>query len=127
VGAAAGLHTINITNPDGQVTSRTNLNVLPPSAAPADIGGRITTSTGQGIGRVSITISSSDGTYIMTTLTNAFGYYRFENAPTGISYTITPVGKQYTFDPPVMVYNHQDEATGLNFVGNAISNKRGGQ
>lgn len=127
VGAAVGLHTINITNPDGQVTSRANLNVQVASAAPADIGGRVSNSSGNGIGRVTITLVSSDGTVRRTAITNAFGYYRFVDVPTGMTYFITPTTKQYHFDPPNMVYNHQDEASGLNFVGNAAGNRKGGR
>lgn len=127
VGAALGLHTINITNPDGQVTSRTNLNVMAASAAPADIGGRVSNSSGQGIGRVTISLVSSDGTVRMTAITNAFGYYRFVNVPTGRSYILTPSTKGYHFSPPNLIYNHEDEATGLDFIGNATANRKGGR
>lgn len=126
VGAPVGLRTINITNPDGQITSRMNLNIQAATAAPADIGGRIANASGQGVGRVTVSLVSSDGLIRRMAITNGFGYYRFGNVPTGQSYTITPTTKGYHFSPASLLYNHQDEATGINFVANAAANKRGG-
>jgi hypothetical protein len=124
IGAPTGLRTITITNPDGQITSRMNLNVQVASAAPADIAGRIATSSGRGIGRVSVALVSSDGTITRTAITNAFGYYSFSDVPTGMTYTITPSSKQYSFTPPNMIYNHLDEAAGLNFVAEGTMNRK---
>jgi hypothetical protein len=127
IGAPTGLRTITITNPDGQTTSRMNLNVQVASAAPADIGGRIATASGQGIGRVLVSLVSSDGTVRQTAITNNFGYYRFTDIPTGLSYIITPTSKQHTFTPSNMIYNHADEATGLDFLGNMSVNRKSGR
>lgn len=90
---------------------------LAPSAAPANIGGRVADSRGMGIPNVVVRVTSSDGTVNLTARTSAFGYYSLENVPTGQSYVISASHKRYTFDPPSIVYQHQDEASNLNFTG----------
>jgi hypothetical protein len=86
-----------------------------PTAAPADIDGRITDQIGRGIGRTIVLIRSSDGSFQASALTNSFGYYHLSNVPTGHSYIVTPRNKKYTFDPPSIIYNHLDQVSGLNF------------
>jgi hypothetical protein len=118
VGASAGgPQNVTITNPDGQSAMGTGLiNVLLPTAAPASVGGRITDAFGNGIGRVSLQIVSPTGTFTATTSTNVFGYFEFENVPTGLTYIITPRSKLFSFSPERLVYSHLDEVTNLSFL-----------
>lgn len=117
VGAnVGGPQDITITNPDGQSKTTTGLiNVLLPTAAPANIGGRITDDYGNGIAFVNIQIVSPNGTFSASTITNSFGYFQFDNVPTGVTYIITPRSKKYSFDPENLVYSHLDQVTDLGF------------
>jgi hypothetical protein len=116
VGATTGSAlNITITNPDGQSATGTGLiTVLAPTAAPANIGGRITDAFGNGIRRVTLEITGGNG-FTATTSTNVFGYFEFENVPTGMTYIITPRSKQYSFTPERLIYTHLDQATNLAF------------
>ena len=68
-----------------------------PSAAPANISGRVTTSDGAPVAGVTIRLSSSQST---ETITGIDGSYRFDNVETNGFYTITPSLANYTFSPP---------------------------
>lgn len=96
----------------------------PPTAAPADIGGRIVDASNTGIGHVVVHLAGQDGTVRLTAITNPFGYYRFTALPTGQAYMITPAHKRYSFEPATRIYNHMDEATEVNFTGTG-ERKRG--
>ena len=115
IGAAAGVRTLTVTNPDGQQQTG-SLTVLAPTAAPADLTGRILTSAGRGISSVSVTAMGPDGS-VRRAYTNGFGYYRFEDLPTGVSYVIVPSAKRYIFSPESVVHNHMEQFGALNFSG----------
>jgi hypothetical protein len=103
-------------NPDGQSRTGTGLiNILLPTAAPATVGGRVTDEFGRGVGMVSVQISSLNGAFSSSVMTNAFGYFQFDGVPTGVTYIITPRNKKYSFSPDHMVYTHLDQVTDLGF------------
>lgn len=114
IGATAGPRTLTITNPDGQQSTGT-LTVLAPTAAPANLGGRITDANGRGIGGVRLVLTRPDGSVVQEVTSTPFGYYTFDMISTGQSYIITPSHKRYTFTPPNRVYNHVEEFMGLDF------------
>jgi hypothetical protein len=118
VGATVGgPQDVTITNPDGQsVTAIGLINVILPTAAPANISGRIVDGSGVGVRRASLQITNGAGTYMATTSTDSFGYYTFENVPTGVTYIITPRLKGAIFAPDHIVYSHLDEATNMYFT-----------
>jgi hypothetical protein len=119
VGAnVGGPQDVTITNPDGQsLTGAGLINVLLPTAAPASISGRVVDSSGVGIRRVSLQIINGAGTFTASASTDSFGYYVFENVPTGATYIITARQKGVTFAPEHIVYSHLDEVTNMNFTG----------
>jgi hypothetical protein len=114
IGSTAGAKTLTITNPDGQTTS-TVINIVAPTPAPADMGGRIVDSSGRGVGGVKVIVADANGTATFTTFTNPFGYYRLQSVPTGQNYLITPSHKRFTFTPENRFLNHLDEVSGLDF------------
>lgn len=89
---------------------------LAPTAANVSVGGRVMTSTGQGLPGVVVRIGSVNGE-LARTMTAAFGYYRFENVPAGESYIVQVSSKWYSFAEPVRVVNVVDEVSNLDFVG----------
>ena len=86
-------------------------------AANAQIGGRITDASGLGIGNVRVRLTSMDGMTTLNAITNPFGYFNFPQVMTGMTYTITPLRKGYTFSPTSIVRNHTGDATDLSFIG----------
>ena len=71
-------------------------------AANIAVGGRITTADGDGISRAPVTLTDINGT-TRATLTNAFGYYEFDNVEAGQTYFVSATHKPYQFDPPTCV------------------------
>ena len=98
VGAALGSYTVTVTNPDGQALTSVAplLTVVGPTAAPATISGRITTSDDAPLGGVTMNLS---GARAAKTITDASGNYRFASADTDNFYTVTPSLVGYDFSP----------------------------
>jgi hypothetical protein len=90
---------------------------LAPTAANAVVGGRILTSSGQGIRNVQVTIQFPTGE-ARTTVSTAFGYYRFADIPTGGIYVISVTAKKYTFSQSAQIRSVQDDLQDVDFVAN---------
>jgi hypothetical protein len=69
---------------------------LTPTAATATINGRAADSNGQGIPRVRISLTDSNGN-IRYAVTNSFGYYRFEELEIGQTYVLQAASKRFQF------------------------------
>ena len=66
-----------------------------PTAAPADVSGRVFTSKNRrGAARVIVSLQNAETGERFITLTNQFGYFRFDGVPTGFSYILTVSGKR---------------------------------
>lgn len=87
-----------------------------PTAAAANIGGRIITEKGRGISRVQVTLTDSSGNTRMT-FSNAFGFYRFNEVSVGETYVLTVKAKQYNFSQPSQVLNINEDTFNINFTG----------
>ena len=72
-----------------------------PTAAPADIGGRVLTATGRGVSNAQVNLIAPDGSSRFVR-TNAFGYYIFTDVPTAQSYIVTAQSKNYRFATQVL-------------------------
>jgi hypothetical protein len=83
------------------------------TAAQVSLTGRVLDRRGRGIGKVTLSLVSPDGN-IRTVSTNSFGYYRFDEANAGLTYTLTATSRRYTFAP--MVIGPVDDLDGLDFV-----------
>lgn len=88
------------------------------TAAPATISGRVADSNGRAISRTRVILQGGNLTELRTALTNAFGYYQFDNVETGESYTLRVETKRYRFENPTIFVNLGEDATGLDFIAN---------
>jgi hypothetical protein len=88
----------------------------PPTAASADLAGRITDTNGVGIEGVTVSLVDTGNGETSTVTTNNKGFYAFGAVPVGRSYVITPSSKRYDFEPSSRVVSHMDEATQVNFT-----------
>lgn len=63
----------------------------------ATVSGRVITVDGRGISRALVTITDPQGAS-QVVLTNTFGNFRFENLPTGATYTLSVESRRYQFE-----------------------------
>lgn len=96
-------------------------SVAPPSSAGAVIEGRVLTSKGQGISRVSVELTGGDLSNPIRVFTDPAGAYRFENISIGHAYIITVNSKKFSFASPSRVVTLQDNLTEFNFVADRSS------
>jgi YVTN family beta-propeller protein len=111
--------TVQMSNTLGTVGAINGIGYLAdPSASNAEIGGRITDVNGNGVGRVVVHLTSMDGMTNLIAITSSFGYYNFPGVSTGVTYTLTPSRKAYSFTPPSITFTHTSDATNQNFMAN---------
>lgn len=88
-------------------------NAAPPTAASVSIGGQVLNSSGNTVGKARVILTAPNGETRFV-LTNPFGYYRFDDVPSGGTYILSVASKQYQFAPQVV--NVSEELTELNFI-----------
>jgi hypothetical protein len=90
------------------------VNVMGPGAASANasVSGRVATSNGMGVSNATVTLSNG-GNINMKFITGSFGYFSFDNVPTG-NYTVSVRSNRYIFTPQNIQIN--GNVTGLNFI-----------
>jgi hypothetical protein len=86
---------------------------LAPTAANVSVSGRVFSALGSGISRAAVSVTDSQGN-TRTTLTNPFGYYRFDDVASGQTYAFSVRAKGYTFQPQIVTV--ADELTDLDFI-----------
>ena len=89
------------------------VNVIGPTAASVNLGGKVLTAEGRGLRGAQVRLTEADGT-TKTVVTSAFGYYRFADVRAGQSVTIQISSKKYGFQPQVV--NVSGDQSDLNFV-----------
>lgn len=82
-----------------------------------DVGGRVTSTNGQGISHATIYLTNENNERRQA-LTNAFGYYLFSGVPSNETYTVGVSAKRYRFQPPTMSVTVMNSITDLDFTGN---------
>ena len=73
-----------------------NVNVTPPLAASVSVGGRVTNENGRAVAKARVRLTDSNGE-VRTAVTNAFGYYRFDEVAAGEIYVLDVLSKLYAF------------------------------
>jgi subtilisin-like proprotein convertase family protein len=113
----------SLTKPNpAAITSFNQPCTLPVTAATVAVAGHALTSPGRGISNVLITMIDGAGN-VRTTMTGAFGYYRFEDVAAGETYIISARAKRFTFVQPSLLLNVQDETNDVNFIGEGNSKR----
>lgn len=83
-----------------------------PTAAPADISGRVMSHDGRSVSGAIVTLVDEFGLQ-RTAATNSFGYYRLTGINVGTTYVVAVASKRYQFEPQVVTL--MDSIAGLNF------------
>lgn len=84
-----------------------------PTAAAVSVSGRVMTADGTGIPKATVTMSDSSGT-TRTVLTNAFGYYRFDDLTAGHTYFLNAASKRYRFATRILTVS--EDLAEVNFT-----------
>lgn len=93
-----------------------NNTSMAPTAANVSVSGRLSTSDGRGIRSAVIYLANASTGEIRSARSSAFGYYRFEDIPVGVTYIIRVTTKRFQFVPDTQVIALLDELTELNFT-----------
>lgn len=88
---------------------------LVPSAAPVTVEGQLFTAAGSGIRNARVTLTERDGS-VHAAITGSFGYFKFENIPSGQSVIITVEAKRFTFSPSTRVISLNDSVADVWFT-----------
>lgn len=86
---------------------------LAPTAANAQVSGRVVDADGRGVSGASVSMLNQEG-QVVWAMTNPFGYYRFTNVPTGQNYLVSARHKRYEFQPRTVSVN--DDLTDIDFI-----------
>ncbi len=89
---------------------------LNPSAGGSNVGGRVTRADGMGLGNVSVVLQNPLTGERRTALSSPFGYYYFEDVPTGESYVVSVASRNYSFLVSSRVITLFDSVSGIDFV-----------
>lgn len=93
-----------------------NIGCFAPTAAEANVAGRVLTPAGNPVGRATVSMTDASG-IVVTTRTNSFGYYRFEGLPVGYTYTLSADAKGIRFTPQLISLT--DNVTDLDIYGSS--------
>ncbi|MEQ1764756.1 MAG: LamG-like jellyroll fold domain-containing protein [Pyrinomonadaceae bacterium] len=85
-----------------------------PTAASANISGRVTDAGGRGVSRAFVTAVSTAGQTFQG-LTNTFGYYRLADLPAGEGYVVTVSARRNQFDNATQFVDLSTDVTDLDF------------
>ncbi len=114
----AGMRTLTATyagnaNYNGSVSAGEPHTVLPITAAPVELSGRVMSGTGRGISGAQVTIRDAAGNSRLAR-TGAFGYFRFAEMRAGETYIIAVKAKRYRFAEQAISLT--GDLTGLIFI-----------
>jgi hypothetical protein len=88
---------------------------IAPSAAEVSIGGRISNESGNAIARVRVSLIKQNGE-ILSAMTNAFGYYKFEGIEVGQIYVLQATNRKLQFQNNPRVLQVMEDLSEENFI-----------
>lgn len=103
------------TRPSSGACEKGSVELSAPSG-PADISGRVLTTGGQGIRNVTVTLSGGGLASPISVQTGAFGNFRFDDIPSGQTYTLTINAKRYVFTPSSRTFTLTGDRTNEDFI-----------
>jgi hypothetical protein len=110
-----GTHTVSATG-ISSFSRWTAAELITPTAASADISGRILTADGRPIANVRVLISGPTLPESRSSYTSQFGYYNFEDLPVGASYVVTVKARRFHFTDPSRVITLDNDLVGFDFL-----------
>lgn len=89
-----------------------------PTAAGVNITGRVARADGYGLSKVTVVLSGGNLAEPIYTVTDRFGFYRFETIASGQTYIVAVSSRRFRFSDPVRVINLDDNLAELDFTAN---------
>jgi len=86
-----------------------------PTAAPANVSGRVVNSAGRGISGINMILTNLETGESRIARTNTFGYFMIDGVDTGVFYSLTASAKRYTFAEPTRFFTLNEDTFDLNF------------
>ncbi len=99
---------------DGLAIDDFSIDFLSASSAPVEVSGRVTNGK-RGLGRVIVAIADMNG-ITRYSITNPFGYYRFDGVASGQQYIVSVSSKSHQFADAVRVIDVGEEMSGIDFT-----------
>lgn len=91
------------------------INFFGATAANVSLSGRVTTANETGISKAIVSVTASNGV-TFTALTNAFGYYRFDEILAGETYIVSVKHKYYPFRQSSRLLTALEDMENVNFT-----------
>ena len=88
-----------------------------PTAGDAIVSGQVIDDRGRAIKNLRVVLQNAEGGDPVNALTNAFGYYVFQDVPVGGFYTLSIQSKRYNFENNPFAFTLGEDFTGMTFVG----------
>jgi hypothetical protein len=107
--------TVNITLNYGDVVTCTFFNSVT-TAANVSVSGRVMDAFGSPISRATVQIQNLSNGEIRSISTGSFGYYFFDELPSGDNYLVTVSHKRYTFSNSSSLFTLNDAIVNLDFT-----------
>jgi hypothetical protein len=109
---------LTITNPDGQQVMRNAIiNIVVPTAAGANITGKVVKPNGSPVIGATVALSGGFSSETYSSVTRNDGSYFFQDIPVGNDVVITPSKAGYTFSPSSGVFNLVEDLSDADFTG----------
>lgn len=90
---------------------------LAPTAGEASISGSVTSNTGRGMKGITVTLQNASASEFRSAVTNAFGYYTFDNLEVGSFYVLSVENKRYHFSNSPFAFTLNEDLASVAFVG----------
>lgn len=100
----------------GSISGGWCLTILPTTAAPASISGRVMTNEGAGIRNAHVVITGNSLPEPRIAITGSFGYFGFGDLVVGETYVVTVNSQRFTFTVPSRVITLVDNVIDADFV-----------
>ncbi|MBS1792678.1 MAG: hypothetical protein JSS81_02420 [Acidobacteria bacterium] len=104
------------TAPNVSAFSQWGAGLLVPTAANAEIAGRVTTAAGEGIRNATVMVTGGSLSEPRFVRTGSFGNYRITDLPVGENYVVTVISKRFVFANPSRVISLADNVADADFT-----------
>lgn len=88
-----------------------------PTAGNASIEGTVQLASGRGLKGITLTLQNATASEFKTTVTNAFGRYRFDDLEVGDFYVLSIQSKRYRFPNSPYAFTLSEDLTSTTFIG----------
>ena len=106
-----------VVEPGEQVECTFTSDAITPTAANADISGRVLTNDGRGVKGVRVTLFDAQTGETFNSISNSFGYYNFFDKPVGRLYTLTALpSKKTPIQNNVRTFSLSADLTAMDFI-----------